>query len=234
MLDRRMRRRIGQPPHGDRAHQHQERPAAISSGTAPMRSASEAAAMPISWPMNCSAVASATARGRLRPRHRRQKRVAGRHGEGADRSCRQAVGDQQRIAEAAHRQHAGQHQRRHGIEQVVAQQQAARVAAVGDQPAQRQEQDAGRHQRHLGDADGEGVHVQHDRGQPGEQHLLDAERHEPAAQSCQIDGKGGKARHGGNLPRSLFNYILQGVSAACSSNSQRAQAVASDPSEARR
>ena len=167
-------------------------------------------------------------------RHRRQKRVAGRHGEGADRSCRQAVGDQQRVAEPAHRQHAGQHQRRHGIEEVVAQQQAARVAAVGDQAAQRQEQDAGRHQRHLGDADGEGIHVQHDRRQPGEQHLLDAERHEPAAQSCQIYGKGGKARHGWNLPRSLFNYILQDVSAACSSNSQRAQAVASDPSEARR
>ena len=46
--------------------------------------------------------------------------------------------------------------------------------------------------------------------------------------------KGEKRGTVGNLPRSLFNYILQGVSAACSSNSQRAQAVASDPSEARR
>jgi hypothetical protein len=55
---------------------------------------------------------------------------------------------------------------------VIAQQQPAGVAAVGDQPAQRQEQDAGRHQRNLGDADGERIHVQHDRGQPGEQHHL--------------------------------------------------------------
>ncbi len=199
-----------------------------------MRSASEATAMPMSWPMNCSAVASATARGRLPPA------TAGRSASRVGTAkapidpAAEPIGDQQRIAQRRPSTARPPAPGRHGIEHVVAQQQAAGVAAVGHQAAQRQEQDAGRHQRHLGDADGEGVHVQHDRGQPGEQHLLDAERHEPAAQSCQIDGKGRKARHGGNLPRSLFNYILQGVSAACSSNSQRAQAVASDPSEARR
>ncbi len=47
--------------------------------------------------------------------------------------------------------------------------------------------------------------------------------------------KGGKsAARVANLPQSFFNYILQDVSAACSSNSQRAQAAASDPSEVRR
>jgi hypothetical protein len=93
---------------------------------------------------------------------------------------------------------------------VVAQQQAARVAAVGHHAAQRQEQDAGRHQRDLRDADGEGVHMQHDRRQPGEQHLLNAERHEPAAQSCQIDGKGGEAARHGQLASVVIQLYLAG------------------------
>jgi hypothetical protein len=121
--------------------------------------------------------------------HPRQQRVARRHGEGADRAGGQTVGDQQRIAQPARHQHARQHQRRQSVEKVVAQQQPARVAAIGNQPAQRQEQDARRHQRHLRDADGEGIHAQHDRGQPREQHHLDAERNEPAGEPEQVKGK---------------------------------------------
>ena len=53
-------------------------------------------------------------------------------------------------------------------------------------------------------------HVQHDRRQPGEQHLLDAERHEPAAQPDQVGVEGGESgRHlGSGLPRQELNYIL--------------------------
>ena len=149
----------------------------------------EAQAMPMSWPTNCSAVASATARGRLPLATDGQQRIARRHGEGADRAGREAVGDQQRIAEAARRQHGRQHQRRHGVEHVVAQQQPARVAAVGRPGRPAAGTAAGRHQGRLRHAHGEGIHVQHDRDQPREQHHLDAERHEPAAEPQQVDGE---------------------------------------------
>ena len=158
-----------------------------SSGTAPKRSAVEAQAMPRSWPMNCK---------RRGERHRarqpdalgddRQQGIAGGNGEGADGAGGDAVGDQQRIAEAARRQYRRQRQRRRGIEHVVAQQKAARVAAVGHQAAQGQEEQRRRHQRRLGHAHGEGIHMQHDRDQPREQHHLDAERHEPGAEAQQI------------------------------------------------
>ena len=75
-----------------------------SSGTAPKRSAVEAQAMPRSWPMNCNAVASATARGSPTPlatTGNSASRVG--NGEGADGARRDAVGDQQGITEAARR-----------------------------------------------------------------------------------------------------------------------------------
>ena len=125
--------------------------------------------------------------------HHRQKSVSGRHGEGADRACRQAIGDEQRIAQPVERQDTRQDQRRQGVEDVVAQEQAPRIAPVGDQATQWQEEDARRHQRHLRHADKEGVHVQHDGRQPGEQHLLDAERHEPAAEARKVDGEDGRS-----------------------------------------
>ena len=87
-----------------------------------------------------------------------------RYGEGADRSRGEAVGDQQRVAQAAHRQHGAQHQWRHGVEAVIEQQQPACV--LGRRPARPSaEKNARRHQRHLREADREGIHVQDDRGQ---------------------------------------------------------------------
>jgi len=133
-------------------------------------------------------------------RHRRQQRVARRHGEGADRAGGQAVGDQQGITEAAQRQHAGQDHRRDRVEHVVAQQQLARIAAIGGQASQRQEQQRRRHQGHLRHADGEGVHVQDHRDQPREEHHLDAQRHEPGPKAGQVGGKAGGTRcHGRSL-----------------------------------
>jgi hypothetical protein len=117
----------------------------------------------------------------------RQQRIAGWNGEGADGAGRNAVDDQQGITEASAVQDRCQRQRRRGIEHVIAQQQAARVAAIGHQSAQRQEKQRRRHQGRLGHAHGEGIHVQHDRDQPREQHHLDAKRHEPGAEAQQID-----------------------------------------------
>jgi len=82
---------------------------------------------------------------------------------------------------------------------IAAFRQPARVAAIGDQPAQRQEEQRWRHQRGLGDADGEGIHVQHDRDQPREQHHLDAERQEPAGEAYQIGRKSGAGRGRGTV-----------------------------------
>jgi hypothetical protein len=183
MFDRRMRRRIGQPAHGETPRQHQagmqdqQRHGAEAVGG---RGAGNAQNL------------SDELQGRGE-RHRarqpdalgdhRQQGVAGGNGEGADGAGRDAVGDQQRITETARHQHGGERQGRRGVEHVIAQQQAARVAAVGHQATQRQEEQPRRHQGRLRHADGKGIHVQHDRDQPREQHHLDAERHEPGAEA---------------------------------------------------
>ena len=169
--------------------------------------------MPRSWPPNCSAVASATARGRP-PFGATTGSSASRVGtaKAPIEPAIDAVGDQQRVAEAAAPQHQGERQRRHGVEQVIAQQQPAGVAAVGDQAAQRQEQQRRRHDGGLRHAHGEGVHMEHDRDQPREQHHLDAERHEPAGEAQQIDREGvwarGTGRSGWSLLQGRGNYIL--------------------------
>ena len=190
MLDGRTRRRVGQRPYRRRTSQdqgrleHQQRHGADTVG---LRGRGDADDL---------ADELQRRRQRHRPRqvtagHGGQQRIARRHGKGADRTGCQAIGDQQRVAQHAHRQQAQQDQGRQGVEKVVAQQQAPGIAAIGDHAPQRQEQDARRHQRHLGQADGESIHVQHDSRQPGKQYLLDAKRDEPASQAREVDGKDG-------------------------------------------
>ena len=143
------------------------------------------------------------------PGDHRQQGVAGGNGEGADGAGHDAVGDQQRIAERARHQHGGERQGRRGVEHVIAQEKPPRVAAVGDQATQRQEEQSRRHQSRLGHAHGEGIHMQHDGDQPREQHHLDPERHEPGTKAQQIDREDSTGGgHGLALIRSAVNYIL--------------------------
>ena len=69
----------------------------------------------------------------------RQQSIARRNSEGADGARGDAVGNQQGIAETSAVQDRRQCQRRRGVEHVIAQQKAARVAAIGHQAAQGQE-----------------------------------------------------------------------------------------------
>ena len=83
------------------------------------------------------------------------------------------------------------------------------MKAIGDQAAQRQEEQARRHQSGLGDTRGERVHVQHDHDQPGEQHRLHPKRQEPAGETHQIGGKDGAGRNrGADLIDHGGNYML--------------------------
>jgi hypothetical protein len=130
----------------------------------------------------------------------------GRDGEGADRADGDSVDDQERIAQPVGPQDQRQGERRQGVDQVISQQQPAGIAAVGHQPAQRQEQQRRRHESRLRDAYRERVHVQDHGDQPREQHHLDTQRHEPAGEAGEIDRE--RAGRGLALLQGTSIYIL--------------------------
>jgi len=179
--------------------------------------------MPMSCPANCSAVASATAPAGCLGHGRQQGSASAR--QSADQPAA-GRSDEQRITQPSAASTSARpteaRRRRNGSS-------SSRRALPDRRPArQRQEQDAGP-SAPLGDADGEGIHAQHDRGQHENSTIW-----MPAARtSCpvdEIDGESRESRVTGVLASVEDQLYVVRVSAACSSNSQRRSQLFSPPS----